>query len=181
MGHDEIWKLVLRHCSHILSLSLEMIFQTCLNKGTYPKTWKISKVTPIFKAGNKADVTCYRPISLLCCCSKVLEMIFDAIYELVRDQLHASQYGFRKKTVCNATTTSVPGQTVWIVRRRYSWWTHCTIFRFCQSLWCGSAWTSVETGTTLWHRRKSVETYCVLPHHEFKLSKSKIICLTCKM
>ena len=53
--------------------------------------------TPIFKEGNKADVKCYRPIGLLCTCSKVFEkLLFDAIFELVKDQLHANQYGFRK-------------------------------------------------------------------------------------
>ena len=40
---------------------------------------------------------CYSPICLLCSCSKVFEkLLFDAIYELVKDQLHANQYGFRK-------------------------------------------------------------------------------------
>ena len=53
--------------------------------------------TPIFKQGNKADVKCYRPIGLLCICSKIIEkLLFDAIFELLKDQLHANQYGFRK-------------------------------------------------------------------------------------
>ena len=52
----------------------------------------------IFKEGNKADVSCYRPISLLCCCSKKLEkVIFDRIYKHTKDRLHESQFGVRKQ------------------------------------------------------------------------------------
>ena len=52
--------------------------------------------TPIFKKGNKADVSNCRPISLLCCCSKVFENIFDVVYEHVRKTVHENQFGLRK-------------------------------------------------------------------------------------
>ena len=98
MGHDKIGNLVLKKCHSTLSKSLTLIFQTCLNKGSFPETWKLSQVTPIFKEGNKADVSCYRPISLLCCCSKILEkVIFDGIYKRTRDRLHESQFSFRER------------------------------------------------------------------------------------
>ena len=67
-----------------------------MNKGTYPTYWNESQISPIFKDGNKSDVTCYRAISLLNCMSKVLEMIFAEIYELVRHKLCENQFGFRK-------------------------------------------------------------------------------------
>ena len=70
MNHDKIGNLVLKKCHNTLSASLTLIFQTCLNEGSFPDTWKLSHVTPIFKEGNRADVSCYKPISLLCCCSK---------------------------------------------------------------------------------------------------------------
>ena len=48
--------------------------------------------------GDKKDVTCYRPINLLSCISKVLErIIFDEIYPLVQEKLHTKQFGFRRK------------------------------------------------------------------------------------
>ena len=69
-----------------------------MNKATYPTYWKVSQISPIFKACNKSDVTCYRPISLLNCMSKVLEkIIFDEIYKLVRHKLCENQFGCRKK------------------------------------------------------------------------------------
>ena len=79
-----------------------MIFQTCLNKATYPKTWRQSKVSPILKEGNRADVTFYHPINLLCFYTKVSEkLLFDAICDVVRDQLQTPEKTFRKD--CSAT------------------------------------------------------------------------------
>ena len=68
IGYDKTGNLILKQCSHTLCKLLAMIFQTCLNKGTYPKVWNTGQVTPIFKEGNKTDVKCYRPICLLCSC-----------------------------------------------------------------------------------------------------------------
>ena len=69
-----------------------------MNKSVYPSYWKISQVSPVFKEENKADVSCYRPISLLCCISKVFEKIlFDQLYEHSRHKLHENHFGFRRQ------------------------------------------------------------------------------------
>ena len=97
-GPDKIGNTLLKKCHKTLCKSLKLIFRTCLSKQCYPSYWKICQITPIFKEGNKADVTCYRPISLLCCCSKVLEkLLFDRIYCFFHSKFHTSQYGFRKR------------------------------------------------------------------------------------
>ena len=55
------------------------------------------QISPIFKDGNKSDVTFYQTISLLNCMSKVVEkIIIDEIYKLVRHRLWENQFGFRK-------------------------------------------------------------------------------------
>ena len=38
-----------------------------------PKDWKAAAVIPLFKGGDTLDPTCYRPISILHCLSKVFE------------------------------------------------------------------------------------------------------------
>ena len=97
-GSDKIWNILLRNAAKGLSKSVTLIFQTIINKGTYPNQWKFGQICPVFKDGDKKDVTCYRPKSLLSCISKVLErIIFDEIYPLVQEKLHTKQFGFRKK------------------------------------------------------------------------------------
>ena len=50
-----------------------------------------------FKDENRAMIEQYRPISLLCSVSKVLEkLIFDEPYEIVKTKLEESQHGFRR-------------------------------------------------------------------------------------
>ena len=41
----------------------------------FPDDLKITRVTPVFKAGNENEVGNYRPISILLCFSKILEGI----------------------------------------------------------------------------------------------------------
>ena len=53
------------------------------------------RITPIFKAGDRMSVKNYRPISLLCNVSKVLErLIFDKVSPFVTRQITMSQFGF---------------------------------------------------------------------------------------
>ena len=79
-GPDNFGNIIFIFCSATLSKSLVLLFQTMTNKGKFPSIWKISQITPIYKEGSKAEVNCYRPISLLCCVSKIFEkVIFDEI------------------------------------------------------------------------------------------------------
>ena len=95
-GPDRLGNETLKKIATTLAKSLTVIFQTCSNKGVYPQYWKESEITPIYKDGDKCDVTKYRPINCLCCPSKVLEkVIFDWLYPVVRQKFHDSQFGFR--------------------------------------------------------------------------------------
>ena len=50
-------------------------FLTSLSYRQIPTEWKINNITPVLKSGNWACVSNYRPISLLCSTSKVLERL----------------------------------------------------------------------------------------------------------
>ena len=51
------------------------IFNKSFTKGIFPTALKISKIVPIFKSGDKADIKNYRPISILPVFSKILEKL----------------------------------------------------------------------------------------------------------
>ena len=60
---------------------------------------KIAIVSPVFKTGDSADISNYRPISVLPCFSKILERVmYNRLYKYLTDQkiLHPQQFGFRK-------------------------------------------------------------------------------------
>ena len=95
-GPDNFGNIIFNFCSTTLSKSLVLLFQTMSNKGKFPSIGKISQITPIYKEGSKAEVNCYRPISLLCCASKILgKVTFDEIYYHCRHRLYENQFGFR--------------------------------------------------------------------------------------
>ena len=60
-----------------------------------PEEWRTHLITPILKSGDKSKVNNYRPISLLCSVSKVLEkIIYDKIISFVVDHINPAQFGF---------------------------------------------------------------------------------------
>ena len=60
-----------------------------------PQEWKVHQITPIFKSGDPHCVENYRPISLLCILSKVLEsIVYSKIIDFVQDTLCQHQFGF---------------------------------------------------------------------------------------
>ena len=77
--------------THIVNLSI--------THGIVPDDLKIARVIPIFKSGDKALFSNYRPISVLPCFSKFLErIIYNRIINYLNDSdvLCDNQYGFRK-------------------------------------------------------------------------------------
>ena len=60
---------------------------------------KIAIVSPAFKTGDTADISNYRPISVLPCFSKILERVmYNRLYKYLTVQkiLHPQPFGFRK-------------------------------------------------------------------------------------
>ena len=74
-GYDEISSNVVKNCFDELNEPLLFIFNQSLTTGTFPDSLKIARVVPIFKTGDKQEMSNYRPISILPCFSKLLERI----------------------------------------------------------------------------------------------------------
>jgi len=65
----------------------------------YADALKHAKIIPIFKTGEKTNISNYRPISILPCFSKLLERImYNRLYEyfVKNNLLYQNQFGFRR-------------------------------------------------------------------------------------
>ena len=83
-GIDNIPPIVLKNCAHALYRPIHHLFMTSINNGTMPAEWKIHKIIPVYKSGDKTSTSNYRPISLLCVISKLLErLIYNKIINTV--------------------------------------------------------------------------------------------------
>jgi hypothetical protein len=74
---------------------------------SFPMEWKVARVTPIFKKGQRTVLDNYRPISILPAVSKLMERILcDQMYEYLKKQniLSEHQFGFRQ---FHSTTTTL--------------------------------------------------------------------------
>ena len=76
-----------------------MLINKCLETGFYPDFLKVARVTPVFKAGDPAQLGNCRPISVLPAISKIFERIIQGrLLRFLKKQnsLLTSQYGFRR-------------------------------------------------------------------------------------
>ena len=97
MGIDGIGPRLLKHCALALYQPLHHLFTLSLVQHYLPQEWRFHLITPIYKSGNKSSVKNYRPISLLCIVSKVLEkIVYDKILSFVSRSISSCQFGFRR-------------------------------------------------------------------------------------
>lgn len=98
-GPDGIPVRFIKLIAIIIAEPLSLLFNKSVQEGKFPEVWKIATVKPIFKnKGSTADVSSYRPISLLCSISKIFEKImFRRIYQhlIENDLLTERQSGYR--------------------------------------------------------------------------------------
>ena len=79
-GPDNLPARFLKEVANEIAPVLTVIFQASLDQGSLPSIWKTAAIVPIFKKGNKTEPNNYRPVSLTCICSKILEhIVYSAI------------------------------------------------------------------------------------------------------
>lgn len=97
--NTKILKSTVIHSSNILF----HIFRQSLSTGEIPRDWKIGKIIPIFKSGDKTNAQNYRPISLTSVPCKILEhIIVSAVAQHLDSNnfFFSNQHGFRKGFSC---------------------------------------------------------------------------------
>ena len=96
MGGDKIPPIILKHSASALLYPIHHLFTLCLSQSYLPAEWRSHYITPIPKSGDLSSVSNYRPISLLCCMSKVLEkIVFEKVCKfLIPSSISLRQFGF---------------------------------------------------------------------------------------
>ena len=98
-GCDEISFNVIKNCFSELNMPLKYLFDMSLESGIFSDKLKIARVIPLYKAGDPANISNYRPISVLPCFSKMLERImYNRLYKYLTTEkiLYPKQFGFQR-------------------------------------------------------------------------------------
>ena len=102
---------LLKDASNIVAGPLVNIFNLSLERTIFPNDWKLAKVTPIFKEGNKADCGNYRPISVISAVVKLFEkLVYRQLssFQTLNGILVEQQSGFRHQ---HSTETALLSST----------------------------------------------------------------------
>ena len=104
---------ILRLAAPLITNTLTYVFNLCIMKSTFPTAFKMAKVIPLYKSGDSANPSNYRPVSIVSVISKPLEKHINKHFLMHLDKynlLHPNQSGFRKKHSCQIALTSLVDQ-----------------------------------------------------------------------
>ena len=131
-GPDGIGQKILKFRSIAICGPLLYLFTQCLAQHTIPSEWRIHSITPIHKSGDRANISNYRPISLLSCTSKLLErIIYNKSIDFITNTVVSNhQFGFLKhrssvqqlllliNTIYNSLLTHSPTDVIYLDFRK---------------------------------------------------------------
>ena len=106
-GPDKISARLVKDSAEVICQTLTLIFNRSLQQGIFPEDLKTAFVSPIFKDGDKADCSNYRPISVLSIVAKIFEkIVYNQLITYIDENniLSNNQFGFRKS---HSTSTSM--------------------------------------------------------------------------
>lgn len=98
-GYDEIYSETLKEIKSEISKPLAFLINLSFNNGYFPEVLKTGVVIPIYKSGDKYDISNYRPISLISNVSKIYEKIIKSRIVKFLDKhriISERQFGFRR-------------------------------------------------------------------------------------
>lgn len=99
-GIDGISSRMLKLAAPIIAPSLAKLINLSISLNPFPEHWKTARITPIFKNGDQAEITNYRPISVLPILSKIAERHVNNVlycFFCKNDLIYPWQSGFRIK------------------------------------------------------------------------------------
>ena len=98
-GPDEIPSDFLKISTPAIAAPLTNLFNHCIATSTWPKEWKRSNITPVYKKEEAANKKNYRSINVLSVIPKVFEKIkFDQLYHALSLIFSSNMSGFLRAT-----------------------------------------------------------------------------------
>lgn len=96
-GSDLVSHNMLKNTANTINRPLKILFNMSLRNRCFPSSWKEATVIPLFKKGDRHEVSNYRPVSLISCLGKVFErIVFKHMYNylLENNLFYNLQSGF---------------------------------------------------------------------------------------
>jgi len=98
-GFDRIPMIYVSDLAEFLAPIIHLLFCKIYEQNLIPEQWKIGKITPIPKKGDKSKIENYRPITSLCTLAKAFEKCLlyriNTLFE-DHDVTNVAQHGFKK-------------------------------------------------------------------------------------
>ena len=135
-GPDSIPARVLRECAVSLSPSLTRLFNASIVLGKSPDAWKMGLILPLFKAGDKANLDNYRPISITSLLGKVLERL---VYQCLLDHVQtaglipSNQHGFLPRRSCTTMLTAAFDEWLTLLDQNQGTHIHAVFLDWCKA------------------------------------------------
>ena len=122
-GPDGLPPLLFKRLRYCLAEPLALMFSQLFSVSAVPPDWKRGVITPVFKKGVAGNVSNYRPISLTCVPSKIMERIIASqMYAHFKANgiIHSAQHGFCKgRSTCTNLLESFNDWTLSLQYKHY--------------------------------------------------------------
>ena len=74
-GHDHLTTRLIKRMRHELCPVIHHLINLCFEQDKMPLLWKLAKISPLYKSGDRFDAKNYRPVAVLPAMSKIIEKI----------------------------------------------------------------------------------------------------------
>ena len=77
--------------------TLTALFRKICRTATFPNSWKVNRIPPVYKRGALSDPTNYRPIAVLPTLSRIFEqLLITELQHQIFPYIPPEQFGFQK-------------------------------------------------------------------------------------